>query len=280
MELFLCFSGIVLIVLGLVLFINSKNNTTAKSTSSIPLVPSATDKPKQNSSYEKKGITGEITISQLLAKLPGEYHIFNDLLISSGLNYVQIDHIVVSLNGIFCIETKNWKGEIFGSANSEQWTQQIPGKVNYYYNPLQQNKTHIDVLQKYLSYNNAAPIFSIIVFASDAKLKITNCKEHEAVLTRDELLGHILLHKKELMNDEQLSKTLIRISNANVTDTTIRQEHINIVKEKALKAEHYDNTRYCPKCGSPLVLKTGKGRAFWSCSAFPNCKYSESAHSL
>ena len=28
----------------------------------------------------------------------------------------------------------------------------------------------------------------------------------------------------------------------------------------------------CPKCGSPMQLKTGKYGEFWSCTKFPNCK--------
>jgi hypothetical protein len=34
----------------------------------------------------------------------------------------QIDHIEIRENGIFCIETKNFKGWIFGSENQTHWT--------------------------------------------------------------------------------------------------------------------------------------------------------------
>ena len=37
----------------------------------------------------------------------------------------KIDHIVVSIYGLFLIETKNMDGWIFGSAQQETWTQQF-----------------------------------------------------------------------------------------------------------------------------------------------------------
>ena len=31
----------------------------------------------------------------------------------------------------------------------------------------------------------------------------------------------------------------------------------------------------CPKCGSRLVVRTGKYGKFIACSGYPNCKYTE-----
>lgn len=43
----------------------------------------------------------------------------------------QIDHIVVSKYGVFAIETKNYRGEIYGDDNREKWTQIIVTEVTY-----------------------------------------------------------------------------------------------------------------------------------------------------
>ncbi|MBI4778588.1 topoisomerase DNA-binding C4 zinc finger domain-containing protein [Candidatus Desantisbacteria bacterium] len=41
-----------------------------------------------------------------------------------------------------------------------------------------------------------------------------------------------------------------------------------------LKAEPTDEK--CPKCSAPLILRSGKNGDFFSCSKYPECKYTKS----
>lgn len=72
-----------------------------------------------------KGKMGEATVSMLLKKLDkNKYQVVNDVLLSAeggNTRTTQIDHVVVSIYGIFSIETKNYKGQIYGSESSEKW---------------------------------------------------------------------------------------------------------------------------------------------------------------
>lgn len=52
----------------------------------------------------------------------------NDILLFTHYGTIQIDHIVVSQYGIFVVETKNYKGWVFGHENSEEWKQSLLGK--------------------------------------------------------------------------------------------------------------------------------------------------------
>lgn len=275
MDLFLLILGIILIIAGVVILKKSPDEQQSTSvnneTKSMSIVAS---KPKQTSA-EKRGIAGETLISQLLVKLPKDYHVMNDLLLSSGKNYVQIDHIVVSPFGIFCIETKNWKGKIVGSANSEQWTQYNQGHQSSYRNPLQQNNSHVDVLQKFLSANNNAPIFSIVVFATDASLHITNLSDGEMVIAKEELLYSITQKKDVLLNSAQMDKTIEILTKANIVDPELRQKHVEGVKVKVELSEAMSNAGICPRCGSTLVLKAGTNGKFWACSNYPDCRYTK-----
>jgi hypothetical protein len=55
-----------------------------------------------------KGFIGESRVARQLGKLQNEdYKVFNDVLIRTGSRSSQIDHIVISIYGIFVIETKN-----------------------------------------------------------------------------------------------------------------------------------------------------------------------------
>ncbi|MED4785238.1 nuclease-related domain-containing protein [Brevibacillus choshinensis] len=74
-----------------------------------------------------KGFIGEKTVSTLLGRLEKQkYRVLNDLLIPTATgNTSQIDHVIVSEYGIFVIETKNYKGWIYGDEDSQYWTQVI-----------------------------------------------------------------------------------------------------------------------------------------------------------
>ena len=64
-----------------------------------------------------KGKLGEFKVSYLVQKYlkPPTYQVLDDITIPSINGTTQIDHVVVSPYGIFVIETKNFKGWIFGS---------------------------------------------------------------------------------------------------------------------------------------------------------------------
>lgn len=274
MGIFLCVLGVMLIIAGIYILSKSKNEEECTPAELNMNAIAVTSKPKQPST-EKRGIAGETLISQLLVKLPKEYHVMNDLLLSSGKNSIQIDHVVISPFGIFCIETKNWKGKILGSANSELWTQYVQGHQSSYRNPLLQNNAHVSVLQDFLSSKKCAPIFSIVVFATDATLQITNLADKELVITKDELLYEITQKKDILLNEEQMCKTIEILTKANIIDTELRQKHVEGVKAKAELSEAMSDAGICPRCGSTLILKAGANGNFWACSSYPDCKYTK-----
>lgn len=131
-----------------------------------------------------KGFLGETVINVAMwLKLEKDiYHRLNNvtLPLANG-GSTQIDHVIVSVYGIFVIETKNYKGWIYGSEKQKQWTQAFPNGSKYkFQNPLRQNylhiKTLVDLLGLELSY-----FHSMIAFIGECELK-----------TRDELPEHVL----------------------------------------------------------------------------------------
>lgn len=82
------------------------------------------------SSPDNIGKAGEKRVARKLDWLPKEYIILNDIMLPTQYGTTQIDHIVVSPYGIFVIETKNYKGWIFGHENSEEWKQSLWGRRN------------------------------------------------------------------------------------------------------------------------------------------------------
>ncbi|EOR07359.1 nuclease-related domain-containing protein [Acinetobacter tandoii] len=101
------------------------------------------------------------------------YTLLNDCTLPDEQNQTtQIDHILLSSFGIFVIETKNYKGWIFGNQHQKTWTQKIYKKSFKFQNPLYQNYKHQKVLEDILS-DIVEPQFihSLIVFMPDCEFK-------------------------------------------------------------------------------------------------------------
>ena len=113
-----------------------------------------------------KGRIGEGKVKYYLQKLdPEKYIVLHDCLIpSQNGKTTQIDHIVISKAGIFVIETKNYKGWIYGNEMSKQWTQVIYQRKEKFYNPLHQNYGHIKAIEKLIGEQITLPYYSVIAF--------------------------------------------------------------------------------------------------------------------
>lgn len=84
-----------------------------------------------------KGHIGEKAVVNRLSSLPeNKYTVINNVMLRTDYGTTQIDHIVVSVYGIFVIETKNYSGWITGGEFSEEWTKNMYGKKYTFRNPL------------------------------------------------------------------------------------------------------------------------------------------------
>ena len=101
------------------------------------------------------------------------YVLINDLTLKDDQGQTtQIDHIILSPYGIFVIETKNYKGWIFGSAKQKQWTQTIYQRKHKFQNPIHQNYRHIKILQSIFQDIVAEQLFvNVVLFVGDAEFK-------------------------------------------------------------------------------------------------------------
>ena len=213
-----------------------------------------------------KGYMGEKWVNEELNKLPkNEYKVLKNITIKDEKGTHQIDHIVVSIYGIFVIETKNYFGTIRGNEYREHWTQYYNRKQNQFINPIRQNYSHIKALENLLKIeeNN---FISIICFSNLAKLKVTS---KVPIVQLYKIKETVSLYNKPLLNNiDQIEKIILdnNIKNQN-------KEHINEIKEKIKEKEEKINNNICPKCGSELITKKGKYGIFIGCTSYPKCKF-------
>ncbi|MDB5985241.1 MAG: hypothetical protein JWR16_294 [Nevskia sp.] len=219
-----------------------------------------------------KGYLGELVV-RLLARLMLDediYHRVHNVILPTPDGTTQIDHIFVSRFGIFALETKNMQGRILGGENQAQWTQKIYKQSFKFQNPLRQNFKHIKALEAALQVP-AETIHSVVTFVGNSTFK-TDMPPN--VTHGAGFVSYIKSFREAVFSETQVRALLQSLQSGRLAPTfATHREHVQNLKSRA----NPDVARRCPKCGSPLVLRTAKsgsriGQQFWGCSTFPKCR--------
>ena len=227
----------------------------------------------KSSSNRSKGVFGEKRVAKILSTLPPEeYKVINNVVIKNNNNIVQIDHIVVSIYGIFVIETKNYKGWISGSDNSEYWIQHIFGNKYNLYNPIKQNRSHILALSKILNLS-VDNFISIVCFLNKADLLV---KSKFNVVHLCNLIQLIKVYSKVKYQKNTIQIFYEKIILNNARSRKSNREHILKIKNKISAKQQMLKCGICPRCGHNLVVRNGKYGKFLGCSNFPKCHFIQS----
>ena len=147
--------SVVLIALAIIIGTTSKNNKGDYRDGGGTQVGGTHYIPPLKTREERAGLAGEHIVNRHLKPLlrNDEYLLANLLLPLKNGYKTEIDCVIVSRKGIFCIETKNWVGNIRGNDEDEYW-EQIYSQPNrpkrQLKNPVRQNDAHCSVLEKVL----------------------------------------------------------------------------------------------------------------------------------
>lgn len=219
-----------------------------------------------------KGKRGERRVAVLLSRLPKDkYKIINDLLLQSGGYSTQIDHVVVSMYGIFVIETKYLHGWISGGENNEMWTQNIYGHKYSLRNPVWQNQGHIKAVTQELGDYGKLPVFNIVAFSRQGNIRRVN--QSLPVMYWRQVVPYIKRYTEPLLSDQQVDDIYTKLLASNVTDRKARRAHVKQAKQKRKIRDKAVANGKCPRCGADLVLRKGQYGKFYGCSNYPRCKY-------
>lgn len=227
----LIFGSIVLIIRKI------KNRTQKTGTNDLSIT--ANEDPKQikliNSQKHgckcyMEGLTeGEQEIAHILAENLSykDYFIFNNLIIPSDHNgSSQIDHLVVSKFGIFVIESKDYKGWIFGSKDQDTWTQSLPGGANkfQFQNPIRQNWSHIMSLKPLLPTIPENAYLGLVVFTDSCEFKTDPI---ENVVHSEDVIGQIQKHTEIKLSEDNIHMILGKLSYVCQTADISAVQHVD-----------------------------------------------------
>ena len=197
----------------------------------------------------------------------------------------EIDLLYITKVGIFVLESKNYKGWIFGTDTQRNWTEVLYTRKTWtnprgsekhsFYNPIMQNNTHINWLKKYLG--PSVPMFSLCVFSSDCEFKdldLSHSPNNVFVCYRREVSDIIRqCHQNypEVLSENQIERIYNKLLPLTDVDEAKKEQHKQDVRDRK-------QGLVCPYCGGRLVLRTANrgynaGNQFYGCSNYPKCKF-------
>lgn len=220
-----------------------------------------------------KGKVGEKVVAGKLDCLPKDrYRVLNNVTIPTPKGSTQIDHLVVSIYGIFVIETKNYNGWIYGGEHAEYWTQNIYGNKYQLYNPILQNAGHVCALRRILKDYEPLPILPIVAFSGKADIKV---KVKEAcVVYWSQILNVINQFEEKSLTWPQVNAICdaVQVARKEPSRETDKR-HLKDIRSACEQKYDAISSGRCPRCSGTLVLRHGRFGQFYGCSNYPRCKY-------
>lgn len=185
--------------------------------------------------FFNKGLYGEYLIVKELQKLPGKHKTLVNLYIpKTNGDTTEIDVIFIHESMIYVIESKNYSGWIYGRERDYKWTQVFQNKKKYkFYNPIKQNRSHIQHLQRLLSSVDEKFFYSLIVFSNRCTLKSIDIEsECIEVINRNRL--HVVkkinaLHRPDAIPVNLIYNKLLPYTNV---EEQVKEKHINDLRKK------------------------------------------------
>ncbi len=217
-----------------------------------------------------KGLAGEafVSVSGRLLLDPKVYRAIHNVTLPTDDGTTQIDHILVSRYGVFVVETKNYKGWIFGGADQATWTQKLYRQTFKFQSPLRQNYKHLKTLESALGLP-AEALRSVIVFVGECQFKTAMPAN---VCKGIAYIRYIKSQSAVILSDNEVERVVAAIQAGRLAPSlATSREHVRNLQQARTAAPR------CPRCGSAMVERTVKsgpraGSKFLGCSKFPACR--------
>lgn len=194
-----------------------------------------------------KGTIGEFSAHASLV-MQGEQNVFRDLYIpTKNGNYSQVDLLVVTMNGIVVIESKNYSGWVFGNLNQQQWTQTFPnGKKYRFYNPIKQNQGHIYAVSSFLQIKGEDLFQSCILFSPQCELKDipTNVK-NVTIIQNTEIKSYMDYVHRQLppcFSPQEVTDMIQKLQGCKKAPSDVKKSHKEYVK--SVQNDRKENTSH------------------------------------
>ncbi|WP_050774299.1 nuclease-related domain-containing protein [Shewanella benthica] len=174
----------------------------------------------------RRGQAGEKRIEKRLKSCfaKGECRIFTNLVLSTDSgSLTEVDLVLLCRSGVFVIESKNYRGWIFGDPKRATWTQVLHKRRSQFQNPLHQNYKHCLAIAHCLGL--ATGIESLVVFSDQVTFKT---QMPANVVQEVGLVSYIRSFKHEVFTAAEFNRHGERLAD------------VQLLSDKAAKRRHLD----------------------------------------
>lgn len=204
------------------------------------------------------GLYGEkLTVFELEFMKMKNYkgNILYDLYVpSADGKYSQIDVLFICSKGIFVIESKNYSGTISGNEFDDKWYTRLEhGSKGYspygmkrnngFYNPIKQNRKHIEAVQYHLK---GIPCFSLIAFSERCKLSEINVSSKTGyVFNRYAMINvfsRLFNSNSDVLNDNLIDYVTNHLKQFCNADSNVKKKHSDDIRDNV--THDYNNFEY------------------------------------
>lgn len=200
---------------------------------------------------------------------PTEYFFLHDVLIPVDGGTSQVDFVILSRYGLWVIETKDYKGWIFGRERDRFWTQAhaghrgSPGPKFRFQNPLHQNYGHIKAVCAVTGLVESE-CHSLVVFTGNAVFRTDRPAN---VVYLSEAFDFIVGEQRTLFSDEKLHEIRQRLEWARIPSTpeNVRRHIQGIEHRRSITASSLENAH------------TNAHSAYWEWAPLSETEKSESS---
>lgn len=158
----------------------------------------------------------------------------------------EIDTLVISVSGLYILETKNYRGWIYGDESWSDWTVSYSREKKYpLYNPIKQNAAHIRALSALLPDISTDVFFSFIVFSDACQFKrMTYRSPRVFVMKHSDLSEHFkyfLLENDGLLTREAVNTIFLKLKQYTNVSEDVKSQHITDIQSKILDKKFTSN---------------------------------------
>ncbi|MGI2853951.1 nuclease-related domain-containing protein [Shewanella algae] len=180
------------------------------------------------------GENGEEAIAQCIREtlVGGYFKLYRNILLQTADgDETEIDLLLLTVNGILVIESKDYSGWIFADPYSKHWVQHLYRSKCRFQNPLHQNYKHCLAVAHTLGTNRG--IRSLVVFSPRASFKTA---VPQSVIQLAQLDDYLQGFRQTLFTQDELMQFELCLQQASEASTVeARERHIARLKSRRIE---------------------------------------------